>query len=772
MRLLTLLLVPAALLAGPPRFARLGEFQGSVQVQLTAADPWIPAERNLPLTELAWLRTGTGARVEIEFDDGSVWRLGSDSLGEISDYTRLSTGQRITLLSLDHGTAYYTGQPASKDVTMLVMPGAQMTVLQGSRVRQTAQSGWSQAAVLEGQVRISSPAAEMDLREGTTARVDPGSTAPFSLYTEIPPEALDRWSEDRDKAQAAPASAAYVSASYGLADLDSAGQWTPSDDLGMVWKPDVADGWAPYRNGRWRYFDSLGYTWVSDDSWGWLPYHNGRWAREENLGWVWQPAPSAVFHPGEVYWLRGPNFAGWGPLAPGEEWNAPNPGSVTPQAYTSGATSYAGFQPDVREVDGLGFAAPTVGQLKTAFFVPALPSPAFLTARLDATRPMIQVGSTRVIPSVPGVTFGDTPTDALSDSMTNPPVDPPPPPTVADAGVMPPPDGVYPVPAAAAVTLDAQVPINPSAPDHPTYSRRPAGSGSGSGSSVGGSSSSGRLGGGGSSSGSSAGGTQPTQTSGSAASGGTAPAANNPSASNPPTSSSGGSGRPAHPPEAPPSAPPAPSPVSHPAREPVRENPIVLPIPTPKPTPPATTPKVDTAPADSKKFASSASASGEQDLHRQVLQDIDPAAPNFTKALSDLNAWSKRFPNSSFVNDRLYYYIHVYNSLSRAGQVLDTAAPVVEAGVRASYRDQQQVLQILVAVSASLPKVARATPEQLATGQKAARELLEFLPGYFAPGRKPSDISISAWSIAKGQLEDIARQALAHRSATRTAAAN
>jgi hypothetical protein len=169
MRLLTLFLVPAALLAGPSRFARLGEFQGQVDVQLTAADPWMPAERNLPLTESAWLRTGAGARVEIEMDDGSLWRLGPNSLGEISDYTRLSTGQRITLLSLDHGTAYYTGQPATKDVTMLVMPGAQMTVLQGSRIRQIAQPGWSQAAVLEGQVRFSSPAAEMDVREGTTA---------------------------------------------------------------------------------------------------------------------------------------------------------------------------------------------------------------------------------------------------------------------------------------------------------------------------------------------------------------------------------------------------------------------------------------------------------------------------------------------------------------------------------------------------------------------------------------------------------------------------
>jgi len=298
------------------------------------------------------------------------------------------------------------------------------------------------------------------------------------------------------------------------------------------------------------------------------------------------------------------------------------------------------------------------------------------------------------------------------------------------------------------VTLDAQLPINPSAPDHPSYSHRPAGSGS---------------------SGSSSSGSQPTQSSGSTAVGTNAPGTNNPPASNPPASNNGG-GKPVHPTDPPPGGT-APTPVGHPVGEPLHDHPIVPPTPMPTPAPPATVPKVASSTTDSNRKTTSP-ASGEQELHRQVLQDIDPAAPNFTKALRDLNAWSKKFPNSSFENDRLYYYIHVYNGLARADRVLDTAAPLVEAGVRASYRDQQQVLQILVAASASLAKVVGPTREQLATGQKAARELLEFLPDYFAPRRKPSDVSSSAWSIAKGQLEDVARQALAHRPATHTAAAN
>src|SRR5579863_7138684 len=152
MRRLTLLLLPAALFAAQARYARLGEFDGKVEVQLQAADPWAPAQRNLPLPESAWLRTAAVSRLEIELDEGSVCRLGPDSQLEISDYSRLSTGQRITLLSLDHGVAYYTGEPLGRDVMMLVVPGAQVTLTRGARVRVMAQTGFSQISVIEGTV--------------------------------------------------------------------------------------------------------------------------------------------------------------------------------------------------------------------------------------------------------------------------------------------------------------------------------------------------------------------------------------------------------------------------------------------------------------------------------------------------------------------------------------------------------------------------------------------------------------------------------------------
>lgn len=474
MRPLALLLVPVALLAAPPRFARLGEFAGKVEAQIHPADPWMAAQRNLPLPELAWLRTADASTVEIELDEGSAWRLGPGSLAEISDYSRLSTGQRVTLLSLDRGLAYFTGEPEGNDALTLAVPGAQITLHRGARVRLEAQDSWSRIAVIEGLVRFSSPAAEIDLHEGQTVRVEPANSARFFLYREVTPMDLDRWSEDRDKALASPVSAQHVPERYGLTELDANGEWIQTEDLGTVWKPKTVDGWTPYRSGRWLWYDALGYTWVSDDAWGWLTDHYGRWLQREGSGWVWLPSKSTVFKPGEVYWLLGARFAGWGPLAPGEAWT---PGAQ-PQQFLNANTTYARFRQDVRLIDPAGFQDRPKDPLGAAAFAVALPSPALPAARLDAVRPVLRVGSTRVVPVLPGVTYqtdqvsaSNQPDDAPVAVLTNPGAAEPPVVVVAPPPDLPPPqapDVWYPAPVYTGVIV-----VNPPERDDGPTRRRP-----------------------------------------------------------------------------------------------------------------------------------------------------------------------------------------------------------------------------------------------------------------------------------------------------------
>jgi hypothetical protein len=250
-----------------------------------------------------------------------------------------------------------------------------------------------------------------------------------------------------------------------VVDLDAAGEWVQTD-LGAVWKPKVAEGWAPFQIGRWRWYDALGYTWVSDESWGWIPYHHGRWTRKGDLGWVWVPAASPVFKPGDVYWLYNAKLAGWGPLAPGEDWRP----SAAPEQFLNVNTTYASFQQDARAIDPAGFKDRPKEPLGVAVFALALPSPAFPASRLEATRPMLRVGATRVQAVIPGTTLPDTndvppPTAPTMPPavVTNPGADGPP--TVAAGPPGPPMQVIYPVPVYTGIVV-----LNP--PEHPDYSRR------------------------------------------------------------------------------------------------------------------------------------------------------------------------------------------------------------------------------------------------------------------------------------------------------------
>ena len=408
MKTIVYLLLPAALWAGQARYARLGEFQGQVEVQLSAADAWMAAERNLALPEGSWLRTGPASRVEVEFDDGVVWRLGPDAQGEISDYTRLSTGQGVTLVSIERGLAWISGQARGNDSVIVAAPGTQVTLTRPARVRVEAGEVASQIWILAGSARFSSPAAELDLPQGQTTRVEPATPARFFLDRETPESELDRWSAERDKVLGGTVSGLHVMEHYGLADLDKGGDWVQSEELGTVWRPKASEGWLPFQKGRWRWYGALGYTWVSDDVWGWLPYHYGRWTHDKELGWVWTPNVSQIFKPGDVYWLHGAELAGWGPLVPGERFT-PAPDTL-PRLYYDAYTTFAPFADGAAVIDPAGLAERPKEPRAVASFVTALPAPVFDASQLEATRPATRAGSTRIRPVLPGVTYqGDEP---------------------------------------------------------------------------------------------------------------------------------------------------------------------------------------------------------------------------------------------------------------------------------------------------------------------------------------------------------------------------
>ncbi len=399
MRGLAVGLLLGSCLCAQTRYARVGELAGTVEIRVHPSEPWQVAARNTPLLESSWIQTGAGAHAEIELDEGSVLRLGENSLCELSDYTRLSTGQRITNISLDRGVAYFSGESSWRDALMLSMGPAQVLIRRGSRVRLEASADSGRVASLEGEPRVISAAVELDLTEGKMLKLD---QTRFYLYPEIAALDSDAWSLNRDKLLAAGrARNRLPGLSYGVRDLDTNGEWIDTAEFGLAWKPNVAPEWAPFRDGKWLWYDGLGYTWIAAESWGWLPYHYGRWMLLPSQGWIWAPGTRHVFKPGDVYWMRGSGLVGWGPLAPGESWNGAGP----PSLYLKANTTFARYAPsaDLRQIDPAGFNAPPREPLAVAAFYDSIPSPRIRPERVDFARDTDRPGLVHLSPAPPAV---------------------------------------------------------------------------------------------------------------------------------------------------------------------------------------------------------------------------------------------------------------------------------------------------------------------------------------------------------------------------------
>ena len=127
-----------------------------------------------------------------------------------------------------------------------------------------------------------------------------------------------------------------------MSDLSSYGSWYDDPSYGHCWRPRVATGWAPYRQGQWVWTPRAGWTWIASEPWGWAPYHYGRWALTPAYGWVWVPGYGRStnrydnyrwrayyrWRPALVGFFDAPSprghYVGWYPLAPGQHWRRPD----------------------------------------------------------------------------------------------------------------------------------------------------------------------------------------------------------------------------------------------------------------------------------------------------------------------------------------------------------------------------------------------------------------------------------------------------------------
>ena len=305
---------------GPVRLARFRYLRGGVSYRANAEDVWTDASVNTPLREGAQISvTDDDSRAELQFDDGSILRLGRGALVTLTHlfsdtegaFTQVKLQDGVASLRLKHDRSVY--QVDTPYLTVKAAGPANFRVNVSEDV---------EVAVHSGKALVESSQGEQNLIKGDFVRLsDPEDEL---AIRDLPrADAWDRWDVERDRLlvdgervarRNLPSNIAIVSQ-----ELDEYGDWRNDTDYGSVWVPRVSSSdWRPYNDGHWTWVNPFGWTWVSNEAWGWAPYHYGTWVHR-GFGWAWVPGPvTQCWSPGVVHFSEYSGGVAWVPLAPSE----------------------------------------------------------------------------------------------------------------------------------------------------------------------------------------------------------------------------------------------------------------------------------------------------------------------------------------------------------------------------------------------------------------------------------------------------------------------
>jgi hypothetical protein len=146
---------------------------------------------------------------------------------------------------------------------------------------------------------------------------------------------------------------------------------------------------------------------------------------------------------------------------------------------------------------------------------------------------------------------------------------------------------------------------------------------------------------------------------------------------------------------------------------------------------------------------------GEYDIYNEVAKDIQNK--NGAKAITDLDTWKQKYPDSDYKNDREVFYIQAYDMAKQPDKELEVANRLMSQGLDSLFPDPktgwQQVVKVLFQATVAVQQIQNPTPEQLDIGKKAAQALLNY-------NKKPDSVSDADWATARKGMQDAANGAL------------
>jgi hypothetical protein len=137
----------------------------------------------------------------------------------------------------------------------------------------------------------------------------------------------------------------------------------------------------------------------------------------------------------------------------------------------------------------------------------------------------------------------------------------------------------------------------------------------------------------------------------------------------------------------------------------------------------------------------------EYDLYNAIVKEQDPG-----KRLALLNSWNEKYPTSDYADARLQIYVTTYAALNQPDKVIATGNEVLQS--------DPKNLTVLYMMAQNVLGITKPTPDDLASGEKAANGLISNIDTFFDASKKPATTSDADWAKAKTQTETLAHTSL------------
>jgi len=309
----------------PNRVARLSYREGAVSIAPAAAEEWIDAALNRPLT--------AGDRVWVDADSRAELQIGTATV-HLDQKTRFSfvilDEDTLQMRLSDGAMAIHVRSLGAHERVTLATSNATVTLREAGEysIAHNVSSERTLVKTRSGESEVSGDAARGYLVGAGERGVFSGRDPLLAELSRVSDRsAFEAWANAREERDLQSVAARYVAPGViGYRDLDDYGSWFHDVEYGDVWQPKtyVISDWAPYRYGRWVWITPWGWTWIDDAPWGFAPFHYGRWAHLRQR-WCWVPGPAhfrPTYAPALVAWVgdpdRGVTDVGWFPLGPRE----------------------------------------------------------------------------------------------------------------------------------------------------------------------------------------------------------------------------------------------------------------------------------------------------------------------------------------------------------------------------------------------------------------------------------------------------------------------